>query len=113
MFVFLVSTTATEYTYNYLGNGYCSDYAYLLEGKYPDRLKREHTSYDDDPIRECLNRCLADSVSDNNFNDIGNEAFYLDSDDKCACSKGACSTQSGSGYGAYKIIQGNRCNSIT
>ena len=100
------------YTYKHLGTGYCSEYAYLLEGKYPDRLEDNHVSYDDDPIQECLNRCLADSVSEKNVNDIGNEAFYLDSDDKCACSKGGCSTQSGSGYDAYKIIQGNRCNSI-
>ena len=112
MFMFLVS-----YTYEHLGTGYCSDYAYLLKesgGKYPDRLKDNHASYDDDPIQECLNRCLADSVSENNSNDIGNEAFYLDSDKKCACAKGACSTQKkkGSGYNAYKIIQGNRSNSI-
>lgn len=113
MFMYLGSTTTKKYTYEHLGIGYCGDYAYLPEGSYPDRLTRDHTSYDNDPIRECLNRCVAASVSKNNSNDIGNEAFYLDYYEKCACSKGACSTRSGgSDYNAYKIFQGNRCNSI-
>ena len=77
MFMFLVSTTTT---YKHLGTGYCSDYVYLPKaGEYPDRLQPGNALHDADPIQECLNRCLHASTDEE---DIGNQAFYLNSDQK-------------------------------
>ena len=100
----MIFSLALEHTYSELGSGYCSDYIYLPEGSYPDRLNVGNALYDSDPIQECLNRCMAASVGGT----VGNEAFYLNSAKKCACAKGDCSSLKGSGYDAYQIIQGKR-----
>ena len=99
----------TDFTYNHLGAGYCSDYAYLPEGGYPARLSPGKALYDADPIKECLNRCLNASTFD--ATNVGNQAFYLKSGSKCACAADDCSSlkpkfpkRESSGYDSYEII---------
>ena len=113
MIFFLVST---EYIYSHLGTGYCSDWVYLPEGGYPDRLDAGDEDYDADPIQECMNRCLGhyEEIGERASTageEVGDEAFYLKSDDGCACAIGDCSslkTGASDGYESYEIILGNR-----
>ena len=107
------STTTTKYTYSYIGTGYCSDWVYLPEGGYPERLNADNTLYDADSIQECLNRCLgaygeAGARASTAGGKVGNQAFYLNSNAGCACAVGDCSSKvSDSGFKSYAIISGN------
>ena len=86
--------------YQLIGQGYCADWNYLPEGGYPKVLKEDHKLYDADRIQECLNRCVDASKKNNN---IQSQAFYVDVNSRCACSKGTCQALRGSGYKSYKI----------
>ena len=110
----LVPTMTTVYTYSHLGTGYCRDWVYLPEGGYPDRLGPNDALYDSDPIQECLNRCLgvygeAGARTSKVGGNIGNQAFYLRSDSRCACAIGDCKSLVSNDYVAisYAIIPGN------
>jgi len=86
--------------YQLIGAGYCADWNYLPEGGYPKLLNEDHKLYDSDRVQECLNRCVDASKKNNN---IQSQAFYVDVNSKCACSKGTCQALKGSGYKSYKI----------
>ena len=109
----IFSLVSITYTYSHLGTGYCSDWVYLPEGGYPGRLNAGDKDYDADPIQECMNRCLGQyeetgERASTAGGEVGNEAFYLKSDDGCACAIGDCSSLAHSGYESYEIILGNR-----
>ena len=111
---FLSSTTYTEYTYTHLGPGFCGDWIYLPEGGYPARLISDDALYDADPIQECLNRCLdangeagQASTENGGTGTIGNRAFYLSTENKCACAISDCSSLTPDpNYASYAIISG-------
>ena len=112
-FSFLVPTTTTDYTYKLLGTGFCTDWIFLPEGGYPPRFSPDDAFYEADPIQECLNRCVdanRKSGADTSTigGTIGNQAFYLNSNSRCACAIGDCNSLVSSGYASYKIISGNR-----
>ena len=87
--------------------GYCKDYAYLPEGGYPSLLGKSSPHYDKDRIQECINRCVYASKNEEDTK-IRDRAFYnRDSDQRCACSSGACYTRKSSGYTSYHKISGN------
>ena len=95
------------YGYSLIGQGYCGDYTYLPDGKYPERLNAGKASYDSDPIKECLNRCLDSYGKNTGQGKIGNQGFYLrSSDSRCACAIGACTLTSSKKYLSYKISSG-------
>ena len=103
---------STVYSYSHLGTGYCSDWVYLPEGAYPDRLNPDDELYDADPVQECLNRCLdayveAGTSTSTVDSTIGNQAFYLKSNGRCACATGDCSSLVSSEYESYAIISCN------
>ena len=107
----LVSTAITQYTYSLLGDGYCDDWVYLPEGRYPGWLNSGNELHDDDPKQECLNRCLSayEARAGSSGKKIGNKAFYVNADGRCACAVGACSsrvTGLGQVYDSYEIIPG-------
>ena len=106
----LASTEIAGYKYSELGIGYCRDYVYLPEGGYPDRFNAGEDLYDPSPIQECLNRCMDAYGQDGaSSGKIGNQAFYLYANSKCACATGDCNARSSSGsYKSYEIIPGNR-----
>ena len=89
-----------------LGDGYCSDWRYLPEGAYPARFDSFSPLYDADPVQECMKRCL-DAVG---LNGIDNQAFYLNSAGRCACSTGTCSSRHGGAYRSYKIERAAMCD---
>ena len=111
MILSLVSTKITEYGYKSLGDGYCGDWVYLPEGSYPALLNAGNQLYDADRKKECLNRCLVaygKNGKSTSGGKIGKQAFYVNSDDGCACAVGECSARHGTGYASYEIISGNR-----
>ena len=84
------------------GKGHCDDWVYLPEANrthgYPEPLNESSPLYNANRTQECMNRCVdaADknltghSGGDKNIRDL---AFYVwKSDQRCACSSGACST---------------------
>ena len=89
------------------GYGYCKDYAYLPEGGYPSLLDKSDPLYDEDRIKECMNRCVyaLNKEEDTKIRDL---AFYIrDSDQRCACSSGTCYSRKSSGYTSYHTVSGN------
>ena len=71
--------------------GYCSDWKYLPEGGYPARLDSNAN-----PLEECAQRCIAAADADSEYS---KDAFYVrDSNQHCACSKGACSDITSGSY---------------
>ena len=78
----------------------------MQEGAYPEHLAEGEYLYDADKVRECMNRCLDAFESGTPGSDgangrtISNQAFYVKSDKRCACSSGPCSSQLG-GIGAF------------
>ena len=111
----LADDSYAEYTYEHLGTGYCSDWINLPGPEsYPPRLQPSDALYDADPRQECLNRCLDVHGQDGSKTStvggtIGNKAFYLKSDGRCACAIKDCSSlKTSESYESYEIIQGNR-----
>jgi hypothetical protein len=99
---YTVSPTVSSYAL--AGDGYCSDYVYLPEGGYPNLLKKSDPLYNVDRIEECMNRCVY--AAKKGLRGIRSLAFYVrNSNQRCACSSGACSTRHGSGsYTSYYTI---------
>ena len=96
------------------GNGYCKDWVYLPEGKYPNLLTVSDPLYNEDRIKECMNRCLHASSrglggSKGEYETrIRDHAFYIrHSDQGCGCSSGTCSDRKSSGYTSYYTASGN------
>ena len=105
---------ANKFGYAIAGRGYCTDHIALPEGKYPELLSINETLYDKDRIRECMTRCL-DAVQEDTLGSqnnggslIGDKAFHIrDSDQRCGCSSGPCSSIRASlGYTSYYIQDG-------
>ena len=80
---------ALSFSISYLGAGYCEDFKYLPEGKYPPHLAKGKPLYRSDKQQECAARCYAEGSG------FGDTAFYLNLQNRCACSKGACSERKG------------------
>ena len=90
-------------SYVLAGDGYCDDWVYLPEGKYPALISDvSNTLYNEDRIQECMNRCTNAAKTSAK---ISNKAFYIKSDRRCGCSSGACSTRKGSGYTSYFTVE--------
>jgi len=99
----------SRYEYQELGIGFCSTWTYLPEGGYPNFLPSSHSLYDHDRKRECMNRCL-DAYESNtlgmdgaNSRTISNKGFYLNGENKCACSSDVCVPNGSNGYKGYSI----------
>ena len=90
------------------GKGYCNDWVFLPEGAYPELLNLDHPLYNKDRIQECMNRCVDAAKQGlhgyrrSGDTTIRNSAFYLNSDLRCGCSSGACSTRTTQGYSGYR-----------
>ena len=105
--------------YAIAGKGYCNDWVYLPEGGYPSLLTISDPLYNEDRIKECMNRCLhASSLglsgSKGEYETrIRDHAFYIrHSDQGCGCSSGTCSDRKSSGYTSYYTASGNFTRSI-
>ena len=105
----------SNWHYEKIGVGYCnSDWVYLPEGSYPDRLTENDDFYDFDAIRECMNRCLnayensiAGAIGKNGDTTIGNQAFFIRSSDlHCACAQSDCPSQTSTDYISYSMSEG-------
>merc|ERR1719330_2281831 len=83
--------------YHYLGTGWCANYEYLPEGKYPPHLHPDQPGWHRDKLQECSQRCqLA-------YN--GTKAFFvkrLADAELCACARrgDSCSSRK-PGYEPY------------
>ena len=97
LFPYFQATASSGYAY--AGFGHCNDWVYLPEGAYPALLAESNSLYNVDRIQECVNRCVY--AADNGLTGfhshgdpkISDLAFYVvESDGRCACSSGACST---------------------
>ena len=104
-------TASSEHTYAEIGSGYCEDWEYLPdpEGAYPDFLPPANSlSFPGDRVKECMMRCL-DAKGDKGpgrDNTIADKAFYVDPEEKCACSYGQCASLLETGWGrSYRIIE--------
>ena len=95
------------------GRGFCKDWVYLPEGKYPELLKDTEPLYNEDRIRECMNRCVYAAEQNNmgskgsSSTEISDQAFYIrKSDQHCGCSSGSCrSRAANNGYTSYYIYE--------
>lgn len=99
------STPDCVRTYSPLSPGYCDDYVYLSSGSYPDLLDESDPLYDEDRVRECMNRCLDDNPNAKAF-----FVKYVNNEPRCACAKFYCAERSGSNtYTSYQI---NQCEDL-
>jgi len=89
--------------YELIGSGFCSDWNYLMEGQYPAFLDATAPDADNDPLLECVNRCVSAA---NFYEGYSPLAFYVNSENKCACTSTGCNEQTAdTNYTSYKIKQ--------
>lgn len=85
------------------GPSYCSNYIYLPEGKYPQRLNFWHWLRSDDPEQECMQRCTHAAAMSSSYSA---RYFWLTHGTRCGCAIGSnCGYHWGIQEWSYAISQ--------